>query len=230
MKIKLTRIYTLFMDIVSRLKTFIEYLGLTNSIFADHAGITRPTLSQILNGRNKKISNELISKIHDAFPSLNIMWLMFGDGTMIVGESYDSPNYNNQKTDDGHEHVTVNKHTEKLHEMDINLFDLDERPSQSVKNAHPSPTPTLNDTGNQHINTLSKDKTQQHINSQKLREYPAVIDEVSFWDDIAENHSESGNRQTMTNQPGEHKEVSYIMVFYTDNSFEVFKPQNNAKP
>ena len=72
------------MDIVSRLKLFLQQNGIANSQFADTCDIPRPTLSQLLNGRNKKVSDELISKIHRAYPSLNIMWLMFGDGEMFV--------------------------------------------------------------------------------------------------------------------------------------------------
>lgn len=55
---------------------------IASSQLADSADIPRPTLSQLLNGRNKKISNELIGKIHDAYPSLNVLWLMFGEGDM----------------------------------------------------------------------------------------------------------------------------------------------------
>ena len=54
------------MDIVSRLKTFINYLGIPVTQFADNCRIPRPTLSQLLNGRNKKVSDELIGKIHDS--------------------------------------------------------------------------------------------------------------------------------------------------------------------
>ena len=72
------------MDIISRLKVFLEQNGISNSQFADTCEIPRPTLSQLLNGRNKKVSDEVISKIHAAYPSLNIMWLMFGDGEMLV--------------------------------------------------------------------------------------------------------------------------------------------------
>ena len=72
------------MDLVSRLKFFLHHNGITNSTFADTCDIPRPTLSQLLKGRNKKVSDELISKIHSAYPTLNIMWLMFGDGEMIV--------------------------------------------------------------------------------------------------------------------------------------------------
>lgn len=72
------------MDIVSRLKIFLQENGISNSLFADNCGIPRPTLSQLLNGRNKKVSDELIAKIHAAYPALNVMWLMFGDGDMFV--------------------------------------------------------------------------------------------------------------------------------------------------
>ena len=78
------------MDIVSRLKTFLEQAGISNSQFADTCDIPRPTLSQLLNGRNKKVSDEVIGKIHRAYPSLNVMWLMFGDGEMLMHGS-DAP-------------------------------------------------------------------------------------------------------------------------------------------
>ena len=73
------------MDIVSRLKKFLEHAGISNSQFADTCVIPRPTLSQLLNGRNKKVSDEVIAKIHRAYPTLSIMWLLFGDGEMIMG-------------------------------------------------------------------------------------------------------------------------------------------------
>lgn len=71
------------MDIVSRLKTFITYVSVPVTQFADNCGIARPTLSQLLNGRNKKVSDELISKIHHAYPDLSVLWLMFGEGEML---------------------------------------------------------------------------------------------------------------------------------------------------
>ena len=79
------------MDIVSRLKFFLSHNGISNSTFADTCDIPRPTLSQLLNGRNKKVSDELITKIHNAYPALNIMWLMFGDGDMFVPNANSVP-------------------------------------------------------------------------------------------------------------------------------------------
>lgn len=71
------------MDIVSRLKIFISYLGIPVTQFADNCRIPRPTLSQLLNGRNKKVSDELIGKIHESYPELSVLWLMFGEGDML---------------------------------------------------------------------------------------------------------------------------------------------------
>ena len=63
---------------------FMEQAGISSSQFADTCEIPRPTLSQLLNGRNKKVSDEVIGKIHRAYPTLNVMWLLFGDGEMLM--------------------------------------------------------------------------------------------------------------------------------------------------
>lgn len=77
----------LLMDIVSRLKKYMTTIGMSSSQFADACYIPRPSFSQLLNGRNKKISDELITKIHETFPDLSILWLMFGEGDMVVNSN-----------------------------------------------------------------------------------------------------------------------------------------------
>lgn len=72
------------MDIVSRLKSFIGYLKVPVTQFADNSRIPRPSLSQLLSGRNRKVSDEVITKIHSAYPQLNMLWLLFGEGEMVV--------------------------------------------------------------------------------------------------------------------------------------------------
>lgn len=71
-------------NVAIRLKVFIETMGLTNSQFADQCGIPRPSLSQILTGRNKKISDVIVGQIHAMFPQLSVLWLLFGEGDMLV--------------------------------------------------------------------------------------------------------------------------------------------------
>lgn len=95
------------MDIVSRLKIFLSHTGISNSTFADTCDIPRPTLSQLLNGRNKKVSDELITKIHNAYPALNIMWLMFGDGDMLVPNANSMPSPTNAQPAENREKSTA---------------------------------------------------------------------------------------------------------------------------
>lgn len=72
------------MDIVERLNLMLDQLEITKSQFADSCSIPRPTASQILSGRNKKISDEIIAKIHEVYPQVSVMWLMFGEGDMLL--------------------------------------------------------------------------------------------------------------------------------------------------
>lgn len=210
------------MDIVTRLKMFIDYLGMANSTFADQANITRPTLSQILNGRNKKISNELISKLHEAFPSLNIMWLMFGDGDMIVG---DDPNGGHSYTPHANTNATEPRaeSPEDGRGFDINLFDLDDRPSQRVKsNVSDTDTNTENGSRQEVVDTRHRKNPDTRTTEKENK----VNNLASFWSDIApENHRRVEAPATEGN-----KTVSYIMVFYSDNSYEMFRPQREDQP
>lgn len=69
-----------------RLKSIIESLGLSDSQFADRCSISRPTLSLLLSGKNKKISDIMLSQIHEAFPEVSILWLLFGEGSKFKKE------------------------------------------------------------------------------------------------------------------------------------------------
>lgn len=70
-----------------RLKLFMDAVGLTPSQLADRCGIPRPSLSAILSGRNKKISDTLIGQIHAVYPQLSVLWLMFDEGDMFLSSS-----------------------------------------------------------------------------------------------------------------------------------------------
>ena len=94
------------MDIVSRIKTFLSVNGIANSIFADKCDIPRPTLSQLLNGRNKKVSNEVLDKIHIAYPEMSMMWLMFGVGEMFSEICKNITNIPNSIIDENNEFET----------------------------------------------------------------------------------------------------------------------------
>lgn len=78
-------------NFATRLKLFIDSINVSTTQAADFCDIPRPSFSQLLSGRNQKVSDIQIGKIHKAYPELSVMWLMFGEGPMLQSE---------QKTDE----------------------------------------------------------------------------------------------------------------------------------
>lgn len=62
-----------------RIELLMKCYELTPSQFADRTGIQRASVSHIISGRNKP-SLEVLQKIYDAFPELDLKWLMTGHG------------------------------------------------------------------------------------------------------------------------------------------------------
>ncbi len=171
-------------DIVSRLKSYMVHIGLPSTQFADFAGIPRPTISQIINGRNKKISNELIAKLHAAFPSLNVMWLMFGDGDMEIKS--------NIKTSEP-------KKTQNIPEPATDIFE--------------------NETNSRPIDGLFADNMQlRNSNNDEFVEEGLNDDPTVTNSDVPyPNQKTPVRRETQ-------RKISYIMVYYNDNTFEMLTP------
>lgn len=69
-----------------RIELLMKCYNLSPSQFADRTGIQRASVSHILSGRNKP-SLEVMLKIYDAFPDLDMKWLMVGVGEAPVAES-----------------------------------------------------------------------------------------------------------------------------------------------
>lgn len=63
-----------------RIKEIIEREGMSQGQFADYIGINRPTLSHVIAGRNNP-SMDVVMKIHQHFPKINILWLLDGIGS-----------------------------------------------------------------------------------------------------------------------------------------------------
>lgn len=62
-----------------RIELLMKCYNLSSSQFADKTGIQRASVSHILSGRNKP-SLEVMLKIYEAFPGLDMKWLMTGVG------------------------------------------------------------------------------------------------------------------------------------------------------
>lgn len=67
-------------QIVSRIKRILEHYDLSVSAFADTIGVQRSSMSHILSGRNRP-SLDFILKVMQAYPEVNLYWLLNGKGT-----------------------------------------------------------------------------------------------------------------------------------------------------
>ena len=75
----------------ARIEAIIQKTGLTSSQFAKVVGIKQAALSHVLNGLNNPSLN-LVMKIHQAYPNINLNWLFYGTGDMGSLESSPAPN------------------------------------------------------------------------------------------------------------------------------------------
>lgn len=185
------------MDIVNRIKKFLETQHIAISQFADTCNIPRPTVSQILNGRNKKISDELISKIHTGFPELSMLWLMFGEGSMLSNsnnqiserQNDDSKAFETSKATEheifGVEKIDFSNATENKPDNFGNLFDLRNDGIEAKTSLRNEPSGNIRD----------KEETQIESIARK----------------IAENNASF-------------KRITNIVVFYDDSTFQTFSP------
>lgn len=151
-------------NVAARLKLYMETMNITPSQFADMCGVSRATLSQILTGRNKKISDVLVGQIHKAFPDLSVLWLLFGEGpvrTVVsapqdsVMESEEAAFYGNENpemrpngnTEEFHSNLTgfkspkntINSSKNQWFESDLKILDL----QKQIENLRQNPRKVL---------------------------------------------------------------------------------------
>ena len=74
-------------DFIKRLQKIIGYYNLSASAFADKVSVPRSSISHILSGRNKP-SLEFVMKILNAFPEVDLYWLLNGKGNFPSQEKF----------------------------------------------------------------------------------------------------------------------------------------------
>lgn len=78
-------------DFIKRLEIILDYYGLSASAFADKVGVQRSSLSHLLSGRNKP-SLDLILKIIENFPEIDLYWILNGKGSFPKSEKIEIKN------------------------------------------------------------------------------------------------------------------------------------------
>lgn len=190
------------MDLVSRLKSYLDSRQISVTQFADECSIPRPTGSQLLAGRNKKVSDEIISKIHITYPDLNIVWLMFGEGEMLVNSNLEISEpkklgLNDQSEPEYGAQQTIGFEEDYNNDIKENVVDDDS------------------------VNTFTF-ATPSTMPNRKQSEGVARVD-VSKGNESVE----SGSAFTVT--PDKGKRVTGIVVYYDDHTYESFVPDPNHR-
>ena len=72
-----------------RLHTIMEYYDLSAASFADKIDVGRSSISHLLSGRNKP-SLDFVMKIINAFPEVELYWLLNGKGSFPKKEKESS--------------------------------------------------------------------------------------------------------------------------------------------
>lgn len=72
-------------DMKDKIKSYMNYLGISAAQLADKIGVQRSSFSHILNGRNKP-SADFITKLLEVYPDLNANWLLGKAENMLLSQ------------------------------------------------------------------------------------------------------------------------------------------------
>ena len=194
-------------NIAIRLKFLIEELGLSNSQYADECNISRPTLSQLVTGRNKKVSDVIISQIHKAYPDLSILWLLFGEGDVWNTKSQSHTNINCSTQDDDNSINSLNG------SVDDSDSDLNTNGNKSdSKNASEILEKSIDRQENSgYCKEMALNSDDSQAKDMINREVNSILKNPEFLSDLAKFKEKS-------------KKVVHVTIYYDDSTFETFYP------
>lgn len=238
------------MDLINRLKHFMGSSNVTISQFADRCGIPRPTMSQLINGRNKRISDEVINKIHNAYPNLSILWLMFGEGSMESASNIQTSEPQNAENRTSRSPQAVIDQENTFPITTQNIFSNNEANSESFENLLFDTPQTeeirsdyaisdeiavkdhniLFETSTSSEQPTSQPYQQSIFQPQQLTQTdstPTIQPQTNYPSSSATQSKVADDRlddKKISISPDAHKKITNIVVFYSDNSFQSFLP------
>lgn len=77
--------HTIMADMKDRIRQIMEAQHMSQQTFANFIGINAASLSSIFNDRTRPTLNT-VEALKSKIPNLNVDWLIFGRGTMFIGD------------------------------------------------------------------------------------------------------------------------------------------------
>lgn len=186
--------------IITRLKQYIDNTGLSITQFADRAGIPRPTFSQLLSGRNKTINNQVLAKLNENFPDLDILWLLFGRPSGRASSN----------------------------------FEISEPQIPAIESENATELPDAKDDVETHSAGSATVEQQKNSRSPRMAAESIGAYGSQVRDEPYVEYKRSGSFPSLspsvsTSVPAQSavsmsRVIKQIVIFYTDNSFEVYDP------
>lgn len=184
-----------------RLELLMRCYSLSPSQFADRTGIQRASVSHILSGRNKP-SLEVMLKIYDAFPGIDMKWLMTGIGEEPAVQSMQN---------------VVAESAEELFSTGANVV---ERPAmagmlfQPIEPVHSVAEPE----------GLLQDATVSMPRAAKVRQQRAQPRVEGAANELRARKA-TQVRAPQAAQPAPEKRIKEIRVYYSDGTYEILVPE-----
>lgn len=232
------------MDFVSRLKLYLETRRISVTQFADECRIPRPTASQLLAGRNKKVSDEMIGKIHQCYPDVSVVWLMFGEGDMLnpgAENAIPTPEHIETEEDTPTEAHAPEDSVYYGKRDEAHRWEADEFANRNRKETTPKQYGFAN-TNRAKRNVDFANHPEEIADANTTTPEQTKPREFVFTD--ATNKSENPTQQVSTSQnetstpkmgikqfvipSGKGKRVVGVVVYYDDHTFESFIPDEQG--
>lgn len=75
------------LTISQRLRLFLDSLNVEQQEFANALGVSQQVVSNAVNGRTKFPKSDFLVLMINAYPNLNLYWLLKGEGEMLNDEN-----------------------------------------------------------------------------------------------------------------------------------------------
>lgn len=99
------------MDAGQRIEQVIAYIGGSRASVAKRAGLAPQRLTDIVNRKTKEISFDVADGLIKASPELNRVWLLTGEGSMLLSDSKITTSGGNTNVISGGRNYNVGNHT-----------------------------------------------------------------------------------------------------------------------
>ena len=192
-----------------RILTFINSLSMSHAAFADEIGVQRSAIAHIAKGRNRP-SLDMIDKIIDRYPEVNLLWLLRGEGNMMSN----TPNVislqqrqvipSSPVIDDSLKHTLFAQEEEKSAPAVNKAEDIVPTPRDKEPSIPPQNTIRSYSVNDFDEEEIAETPVAVQAATQVTKETPSV---------------ESVIPATVVKKE---KKISRIVVFYDDNSYEEF--------